>query len=118
VSIGPISGKVTAATVAAASTTMVCNILGPYVFHGQVPSDIQGLIDSAIAAAVTFAAGYLARHVVPAAGSLVKAAEADIVPYFENSTKTVPAPGPVPPVPNPVVMPLASSQCADVPSGG
>ncbi|WBP87033.1 hypothetical protein [Kitasatospora cathayae] len=104
---GPISGKVTASTVAAAGTTMVCNILGPYVFHGQVPNDIQGLIDSGIAAAVTFAAGYMARHVVPAVektvgGPVVRAVESEAMKLVRPA-----APAPATAIP--------SSQRADVP---
>ncbi|WP_280695864.1 hypothetical protein [Kitasatospora sp. GP82] len=103
----------TAATVAAAGTTMVCNILGPYVFHGQVPNDIQGLIDSTIAAAVTFGAGYLARHVVPTveheaekivSASAVKAVASEVTKLANIPAATVGVPSsavaqaPIPPV--------------------
>jgi hypothetical protein len=60
--MAPISGKVTASTVAASGSTLVLSILAPHVFPHGVPSDIQGLVASVVTAAVTFASGYLARH--------------------------------------------------------
>jgi hypothetical protein len=84
---------VAASTVAASGTTMVCSILAPYIFHGQVPADIQGLVESAITAAVTFGAGYFARHVVPA------------VEHDAEQLLTRAVAKPVAPAPAPVVVP-------------
>jgi hypothetical protein len=61
-----ISGKVTASTVAASLTTVVSGILAPHVFGHSVPSDVRGLVEGVTAAAVTFTAGYLAKHGVDA----------------------------------------------------
>jgi len=65
--IGPISGKVTASTVATGVSTLVFSIVAPHLIHGQLDPDIQGLIESVITAAVTFGAGYLAKHGITAA---------------------------------------------------
>jgi hypothetical protein len=57
-----ISGKVSSATVASALTSIVFADVAPHVFHGTVPADLVGLAGAAITAAVTFVAGYMARH--------------------------------------------------------
>jgi hypothetical protein len=57
-----ISGKVTASTVAAAGTTIVAGILAPHVFSHNVPSDVRGLVQGGVTAALTFVSGYLAKH--------------------------------------------------------
>lgn len=65
--IGPISGKVTSATVATGISTLVFSILAPHIVHGTISPDIEGLVQAVITAAVTFAAGYMAKHGVTAA---------------------------------------------------
>jgi len=57
-----ISGKVTAATVATGITTLVFSILAPHLGAGQIDPDVQGLVEAIVTAAVTFAAGYMAKH--------------------------------------------------------
>jgi hypothetical protein len=80
----PISGKVTAATVAASMTAIVSGIVSPHLFQYGTPSDVIGLANAGVAAVVTFASGYLARHGIDA-GALAKdtvAVAADLgVPY-------------------------------------
>lgn len=56
--------KVTAATVAAALTTFVLWLLAKYVFGADVPDAVAGVVALAVPGAVTFLAGYLARHTV------------------------------------------------------
>lgn len=109
-----ISGKVTASTVAASVTTVVSGILAPHVFGHQTPSDVRGLIEGGVTAAVTFVAGYLARHGVDP----VKLAEdsaavaSDLgVPFMALSEAVEPVepaaePAPVA-APLPVAQPLA-----------
>jgi uncharacterized membrane protein YfcA len=58
----PIETKVTAATIAAAATTFALWLLSTYVFAGDVPAPVAGLVAVAVPGAVTFAAGYSARH--------------------------------------------------------
>ncbi|MDH6108854.1 hypothetical protein P3T36_002985 [Kitasatospora sp. MAP12-15] len=65
--IGPISGKVTASTVATGISTLVFSIVAPHIWHGTITPDIEGLIESVITAAVTFVAGYVAKHGIAAA---------------------------------------------------
>jgi len=57
-----ISGKVTASTVAASATTVISGILAPHIFWASVPSDVKGLVEAGVTAAVTFVSGYLAKH--------------------------------------------------------
>ena len=59
------SGKVSAASVGAAASTLVADIVARHIGH-PVPSDIMALVGAGITAGVTFVCGYLARH-VPAA---------------------------------------------------
>lgn len=96
--IGPISGKVTAATVAASATTLVCSILAPHVFPGGIPSDIQGLVETGVTAVVTFASGYAARHgiVTVVEHEAAKLATAPVVKAVEAAAAPILAP--VPPV--------------------
>lgn len=58
-----ISGKVSAASVGAAGATLVSDIIARHAFHGQVPGDVLALVGASVTAAVTFACGYLAKHV-------------------------------------------------------
>jgi hypothetical protein len=60
------SPKVTAATVAASAASVVGGIVGPYVFPDGTPADVKGLWLAGVTAAVTFASGYLTRHVAVA----------------------------------------------------
>jgi hypothetical protein len=81
----PISGKVTASTVAASGTTLVCSILAPHVFHGQLSPDLQGLIETIVTAGITFASGYMARHgIVAAVAKDVQAVESAVAPANVN----------------------------------
>ena len=90
-----ISGKVTASTVAAAGTTIVAGILAPHVFQSNVPSDVRGLIEGGVTAAITFASGYLAKHGI-AYEKLVQdtaAVASDLgVPFMALSESAEPAP--------------------------
>lgn len=54
--------KVTAATIAAALTTLVLWILGAYAFGGKVPDPVAGVVALIVPGLVTFAAGYGTRH--------------------------------------------------------
>lgn len=58
-----ISGKVSAASVGAASATLVSDIVARHMFHGQVPGDVLALVGAGVTAAVTFVCGYLAKHI-------------------------------------------------------
>lgn len=69
----PVEPKVRAATAAASTAAgilvpLVLWLLGTYVFHGDVPFELQSSIGLALTGACTFAAGWAARHVdrVPA----------------------------------------------------
>jgi hypothetical protein len=103
-SVAPISGKVTAATVAASFSTLVFSTVAPHIFHGQVSPDLQGLVESAVAAAVTFSAGYLARHgvavqtVASDAMAVAKAVPVPVVKAVEHEVEHV-APFLAPPAP-------------------
>jgi hypothetical protein len=55
--------KVRAATVAAVLVTFVLWALSAYVFRGDVPLPVQGLVELVAVGGVTFAAGWRARHV-------------------------------------------------------
>jgi hypothetical protein len=56
-----VSPKVSAATVGAAFTTIIAGILGPHLFPHATASDVQGLVEAVVTAAVTFGSGFLAR---------------------------------------------------------
>jgi hypothetical protein len=94
----PISGKVTASTVAASATTLVFSILAPHVFPHGVPSDIQGLAETTITAGITFVSGYLARHGIVQA--VEREAEKVATPAVVKAVEAAAAPvlAPVPPV--------------------
>jgi hypothetical protein len=97
-----ISGKVTASTVAAAGVTVVAGILAPHVFQANVPSDVRGLVQAGVTAAITFGSGYLAKHGV-SYEKLVTDTEAvatDLgVPFSALSQSVEPAPVAVEPAP-------------------
>lgn len=56
------SRKVVAATTVAAVTTFVLWVLNEYVFSGDVPAPVAGLVALIVPAALTFAAGYITRR--------------------------------------------------------
>jgi hypothetical protein len=58
----PVERKVTASTGAAAVSGLVLFMLGRYVFKGAVPDVVASWIYVLVPSAVTFTAGYLARH--------------------------------------------------------
>lgn len=70
-----VSPKVSAATVGAAFTTIVAGILGPHLFPHATASDVQGLIEAVVTAAVTFGSGWFARE-APKVEAEVKHVEA------------------------------------------
>lgn len=59
---GPVEKKVQASTAAAATSGLVLWIAGRYLFKGDVPDVFASWAYVAVPAAVTFAAGYAARH--------------------------------------------------------
>jgi hypothetical protein len=65
----PIEAKVQASTWAAAVSGLALWAMGTYVFKGSVPDVVVSWTYVIVPAALTFAAGYLARHSprVPAA---------------------------------------------------
>jgi hypothetical protein len=58
----PVERKVQASTAAAATSGLALWIIGRYLFKGDVPDVVASWIYVAIPAAVTFAAGFAARH--------------------------------------------------------
>jgi hypothetical protein len=105
-----ISGKVSAATVAASAVAVVGGIVGPHVFPNGTPADVKGLSLGVVTAAVTFVSGYLAKHGIDA-----KAVEADAsalasdlgVPFSSIPEYVDPEP-----VAEPVAVPLAAPAVA------
>lgn len=77
---GPVERKVQASAVAAAISGMVLWIMGRYLFKGTVPDVIASWIYVAVPAAVTFTAGYLARHTNRPAAPLPARAEKTLIP--------------------------------------
>jgi hypothetical protein len=68
---GPVERKVQASTGAAAVSGLALWALGHYVFKAGVPDVVASWIYVLVPAAVTFTAGYLARHTNrPAAAAL------------------------------------------------
>ena len=61
-STGPVETKVTAATIAAAASAFGAWVLRAYVFHGDLPPEVEVFADITIAGVVTFTAGWFARH--------------------------------------------------------
>ena len=58
----PIERKVTASTAAAALSGLLLWTAGRYVFKGSVPDVVVSWVYVAVPAAITFVAGYQARH--------------------------------------------------------
>jgi hypothetical protein len=93
-----ISGKVSAASVGAAGATLVSDILARHAFHGQVPGDVLALVGASVTAAVTFACGYLAKHVPITVQHVAEdVASSAIAEYVDPAPVAEPA-APVPPV--------------------
>jgi hypothetical protein len=59
---GPVETKVQASTAAAAVSGLALWTLGHYVFKTGVPDVVASWVYVLVPAAVTFAAGYLAKH--------------------------------------------------------
>ena len=59
---GPIELKVSAATVAAAVSSLAVWALQTYVFGGDVPAEVSGAMQVIVPAIITFVAGYLTKH--------------------------------------------------------
>jgi hypothetical protein len=59
---GPVETKVQASTAAAAVSGLALWALGHYVFRSGVPDVVASWVYVLVPAAVTFAAGYLAKH--------------------------------------------------------
>ena len=60
--MAPTETKVKASTAAAAASGLVLWVLGRYAFKGAVPDVVASWVYAAVPAALTFAAGYYARH--------------------------------------------------------
>lgn len=61
-STGPVEGKVKAAAFGAACAGVLIWALETYAFRKTVPLPVRALIDIAIPAALTFLAGWAAKH--------------------------------------------------------
>ena len=59
---GPVEAKVQASTGAAAVSGLALWSLGHWVFKGSVPDVVASWVYVLVPAAVTFGAGYLAKH--------------------------------------------------------
>lgn len=96
------SPKVTAATVAASTVSVIGGIVGPYVFPNGTPADVKGLALAVVTAGVTFASGYLTKHPalehdVEAAVSVAEELGKPFSQVAEYIEPFVPAPAPVVP---------------------
>lgn len=58
----PVETKVLASTVASVLTGYVVTLLGVYVFRGTVPAAVVDVAGALVTGAVTFGAGWLAKH--------------------------------------------------------
>ena len=106
-----VSSKVTASTVAASLSTLVFTILAPHLGASGLPGDVVGLIQAAVAALVTFAAGYLAREVA----ALEKDVPAPVVQAVKAVVADIPSTAVSEALP---VAPVAVSPAAVPPMGG
>ena len=61
-STGPVEAKVTAATVAAAVSSLAVWALQTYAFAGEVPAPVAAAVQVIVPAAITFAACFYTRH--------------------------------------------------------
>ncbi len=60
--LAPVERKVQASTAAAAVSGLALWILGRYIFKGSVPDVVASWVYVVIPSAITFMAGYAARH--------------------------------------------------------
>ena len=60
--VNVVETKVKASTTAATLTTVVIAALGLYVFKGNVPDWVTVVIETAVTGALTFVAGWWAKH--------------------------------------------------------
>lgn len=86
-----VEAKVKAATTAATIVAFVLSALGSYVFHGAPPDWAQVAVETIVTGALTFVAGWLARHTP-------QTVPADNPPAAPTDPTTPPAP-PTPPTP-------------------
>jgi hypothetical protein len=84
----PVETKVQASTVAAGVSCLTLWVLGRYVFKGAVPDVVASWMYALVPGALTFVAGYFARHTP----------RPDLPPVLPVSVPPSP-PAPVPPVP-------------------
>ena len=61
-SSGPVEAKVSAATAAAAVSSLAVWVLQAYVFRGDVPPPVAAAVQVVVPAVITFAVGWLTRH--------------------------------------------------------
>ncbi len=70
----PVSGKVSAATVAAAVASLIVTTIAAHVSVG-LPADVLRIAEALLTSAITFGAGWLAKHapreVIDVASTLV-----------------------------------------------
>lgn len=82
--------KVKAATTAATCVSVAVSLLGLYVFHGTVPDWAVAGVGSLVTGALTYLAGYIAKHTprtIPGP------------PVAPGNTEPAPAPGSTPDIP-------------------
>jgi hypothetical protein len=60
--MAPVETKVKSSTAASALSGLALFVLGRYVFKGSVPDAIASWIYVLVPAAITFGAGYMAKH--------------------------------------------------------
>ena len=89
---GPVETKVQASTGAAAVSGLALWALGHWVFKGSVPDVVASWVYVLVPAAVTFAAGYAARHTPrPAAALPVLPSNVTVTPPPEKTLIQPPA---------------------------
>ena len=89
----PIEAKVQAGTGAAAASGLALWLLGTYVFRGGVPDVIVSWVYVLVPAALTFAAGYLAKHTPrPAPAAAVTPSNVTVTPPPEKTLMPPAAP--------------------------
>ena len=92
----PVEVKVQASSYAAAASGLALWILGAYVFRGGVPDVIVSWVYVLVPGALTFMAGYLARHTPRGQGEPAGNMPADI-PAPARAEKTLMQPPAAPP---------------------
>lgn len=89
---GPVETKVQASTWAAAVSGLALWALGTYVFQGSVPDVVVSWTYVIVPSALTFGAGYLARHSPrPAAVQPVMPSNVTVTPPPEKTLIQPPA---------------------------